>query len=469
MMAMLLAFAMVAAACGSDSDDGDTAADTTAEEPAAEEPAAEEPAAEEPAAEEPAAEEEAMAEFESSPGIDAENMVIRVGLNTDLSGAFAPLTTKITDGHLAFWEEVNANGGIAGWTIEPIVIDNAYDVPTHLENYESFRSDGDEGVAMLSTSTGSPHTASIARDAIDDGMAIIPLSWYSGWGDPGIGANVFEVQTNYCVEAMNAVTYLSETFGNKMAIAGFPGDYGEDGSLGAKYAAEQLGLEIVFDGQGQVVPGADQTPVITGIAESGADFTWLTTNPSTAAELIGGAAQAGYTGQWSGNSPTYNPALLGTALGPVLDTSYTHSTYSELWGTTDDEGMQNMIEVMQARRPDAPFDDVYIISWIEGYVASQAIEQAISNGDLSRQGIVDALNEITADLKGLAPDQSWAGDPNTNVVRESYLYDITLADYTPGATVTTEGASNGYSKLEGPYVSPTAEAWTYEPCFKADF
>ena len=51
-LAPMLAFSLVAAACG-----GDDAADAPAEEPAAEEPAAEEPAAEEPAAEEPAAEE----------------------------------------------------------------------------------------------------------------------------------------------------------------------------------------------------------------------------------------------------------------------------------------------------------------------------------------------------------------------------------------------------------------------------
>jgi ABC-type branched-subunit amino acid transport system substrate-binding protein len=275
------------------------------------------------------------------------------------------------------------------------------------------------------------------------------------------------MQTSYCVEAMNAVTYMSETHGNNIAIAGFPGDYGEDGSLGAKVAAEALGLNVVYDGQAQVVPGADQTPVITGIAESGADFVWLTTNPTTTAELMGGAAAAGFTGQWSGNSPSWNPALLATDLAPLADASYTHSTYTALWGTDDTPGMQDMIATMTELRPDAPFDDVYIISWIEAYAAQQALEVAIANGDLTRAGVTEAIRSITVDLGGLAPDQTWAGDPNDYVVRESYLYDVVAADYTPGATVTTEGASNGFELIQGPFLTPTSESWTYEPCFKA--
>ena len=414
----------------------------------------------------------ALAEAESviahDFGVDPDTMTIRVGVNTDLSGIFAPLTTKITDGHLVYWEWINDNGGIQGWTIEPVVHDNAYDVPTHLENYEVMAGEGDESVVMFSTSTGSPHTASTAQDLIEDNIAAIPLSWYSGWADPAIGKNVFEVQTNYCIEAMNGATYMSETYGDNVAIASFPGDYGEDGAEGVKVAAEALGLNIVFDGQAQVIPGADLTPVITGIAESGADWVWLTTNPTTTATLMGGAAQAGFTGQWSGNSPSWNPALLGIeGFRELADAVYTHSTYTVLWDVGEAEGMQEMISAMRQYRPDAPFDDVYIISWIEGYVATQILDRAISNGNLTRAGVLAAANSITADLNGLAPDQSWRGNPNDNVVRETYLYDVDLSLYTPGVTVSEEGGNNGFRFIKGPYASETALNWEYEPCFKA--
>ncbi len=464
LLAILLAFSLIAAACG---DDSDSSTDTAADDTAADDTAADDTAADDTAAADDAMADDAMAEMITGPGVDAENHVIRIGLNADLSGTFAALTTVIVEGQLAFWERVNAEGGIDGWTIEPVVLDNAYDVPTHLENYDKFSGDGDQSVVLLSNSTGSPHTAAIAEALVEDDMMAIPLSWYSGWADPSIGQNVFEVQANYCVEAMNGVTYMSEQHGNKIAIVGFPGDYGEDGALGAKLAAEALGLEIVYDGQAQVIPGADQTPVTTAIAESGADFVWLTTGPTQTAEIVGGAVGAGYTGQWSGNSPSWNPALLGTPLAEVFDASYTHSTYSVLWGIGDSPGMNDLISTMQEYRPDAKADDVYIISWIEGLIAQQTLAQAISNGDISRAGVLAAANEITVDLMGLAPDQNWGGDPNDSVVRGTFLYDVDASLFTPDGLVTDADANRGYTLLEGDYVSPTAEAWQYEPCFKA--
>ncbi|MXW88602.1 MAG: ABC transporter substrate-binding protein, partial [Acidimicrobiaceae bacterium] len=365
-------------------------------------------------------------------GVDTETQTIRVGLNTDLTGIFAPLTTKITDAHLAYWEWVNDNGGIQGWTIEPVVLDNAYDVPTHLENYEVMSGDGPESVVMFATSTGSPHSASTSELLIEDNMAAIPLSWYSGWADPSIGKNLFEVQTNYCIEAMNGTTYMAETYGPNVAIATFPGDYGQDAARGVKIAAEALGLNVVYDGEGAVIPGADQTPVITGIVESGADWVWVTLNPGHTAQLLGGSAAAGFTGQWIGSAPSWNPALLLVdGFKELADAFYTHSTYTVLLGegagagaVGQAAGMQELLDVMREYRPEAPWDDFYIISWIQGYVVHQILDKAISNGNLTRAGVLAAANQVTADLNGLAPDQSWVGNPNDNVVRETYLYDV---------------------------------------------
>ena len=398
-------------------------------------------------------------------GVDPETMTIRVGVNTDLSGPFVKLTSKITDGHKVYWEWINDNGGIQGWTIEPVVLDNEYDVPKHLENYEIMAGDGPRSVVMFSTSTGSPHTARTSEMLVEDNMAAIPLSWYSGWADPEIGKNVFEVQTNYCIESMNGATYMSETYGPKVAIVSRPGDYGEDGAEGVKIAAEALGLDIVYDGQGFVY-GDDLTPVVTGIAQSGADWVWLTTAPDQTAALMGGAFGAGFRGQWSGNGPSWNPLLLGTRIKELADAYYTHSYYTVLWGVGDSQGMQETISAMREYRPDAPFDDVYILSFIEGYVATQILDKAISNGNLTRAGVLAAANSITADLKGLAPNQSWRGNPNNNVVRETYLYDVDLSLFTPEAKVSTEGGNNGFRLIKGPYASETALNWEYEACFK---
>ena len=85
---------------------------------------------------------------------------------------------------------------------------------------------------------------------------------------------------------------------------------------------------------------------------------------------------------------------------------------------------------------------------------------------MTRAGVVAAANEITADLKGLAPDQTWAGDPNDYIVRESYMYDVVLDNFTPAGTVSDEDAGTGFELLEGPFVSDVAADFVYEgACF----
>jgi hypothetical protein len=127
--------------------------------------------------------------------------------------------------------------------------------------------------------------------------------------------------------------------------------------------------------------------------------------------------------------------------------------------------MTEMIDGMRAQRPDAVLSDTYIVSWTEGYATQAVLEQAAANGDMTRAGVVAALADVNVDFKGLAPDQTWGGEPNDFIVRESYLYDVVLANFTPGATVSDEGGT-GFEILEGPYVGDIAGNFTFtEACF----
>ena len=95
LIAILLAFAMIAAACG---DDDSTTATEPADEPAAEEPAAEEPVAEEPAAEEEMDEEE-MDEEEAAgtltdAGVDDETIKLGMLASSEATAPESPGSTR---------------------------------------------------------------------------------------------------------------------------------------------------------------------------------------------------------------------------------------------------------------------------------------------------------------------------------------------------------------------------------------
>ena len=385
----------------------------------------------------------------------------------DLSGAFAPLVTEIVEAQKVFWDTVNANGGIAGRQVELIIEDNGYDVAVQQEKFEALRDE----VAIFSQSTGSPHTAAIAPGLVEEDLVAIPLSWYSGWAFGEVGQNAFESYTNYCFESMNGLEWFSKNQDvQTVAIISFPGEYGGDGAAGAAKAAEALGLEVVFDGTAQVTPPSadnpnpDQTAIISQIVQTNPDLVWAAINPATLGAIMGGAVSQGFTGLWSGNSPTYSFKLLATDLAPLLDQYYIASTYIVTWGT-DVPGMAEVVDTMTAARPDLTVSDVYILGWTEGLITQRILEQAAANGDMTRAGIVAAANEVSVDFNGLAPPQTWSGDPNDFVVRESYIYDVNLENFNM-VTLGDGGGSTGWDLLEGPYVSDIVADYDFtEPCF----
>ena len=175
----------------------------------------------------------------------------------DLSGAFAPLVTEIVAAQKVYWDKVNADGGIAGRQVE---LDDRGQRLRRRRRSEKFEAMRDE-VAIISQSTGSPHTAAIAEQLVDDDLIAIPLSWYSGWAIRELGQNALESYTNYCLESMNGIEWLTTT-----ATAD-----GRDHLVPRRVRRRrrrrrqarpprQLGLEVVYDGAGQVTPPSADNP-----------------------------------------------------------------------------------------------------------------------------------------------------------------------------------------------------------------
>lgn len=399
---------------------------------------------------------------------------IRVGLSADLTGDFAGLAEPIVDAQRAYFDRLNENGGIAGRDVELVILDNGFDIPTHLDNYAALSEESDAGVVMISQSTGSPHTSAIAEQLVADDLIAIPLSWYSGWADAELGSNVFELHTNYCFESMNGVEFLleqSDVEDPTLAILSLPGEYGRDGATGAKLAAAELGIEVVFDGEAQVVPGGDDfTAVVSQLVATDPDIVWITADANALAQILGGAAAQDLDALWSGNQPTYNPVLLGTDVGPAIEQFYFASSYTALWGSNDSPGMQDIMSELQDRLPGGTYAvaDSYVFGWTEAIFTEAVLRQAAANGDMTRAGVVAAANEVTVDFQGLAPDQSWAGDPNDFIVRGSFIYEIDASTATLNTSITQPGSA-GYSLVRENFVGTVAAAHDYDqPCLPTE-
>lgn len=458
LLALLAVLALVAAACG-----GDGGTETTAapDEPDTTEAPDDTADTAQPAEEMPdtTAGGGAEGDIATDVGVDLEAGTITIGLLSDLSGPFAPLVQQIVTAQEVYWEDVNRNGGINGLEVELLIEDTGYDVPTHLQKYEEMRDE----VAVIGHSTGSPHTVAALPAFEEDGVLVVPLTWYSGWVDPQFNANLMHHGAPYCLEIQNAITYISDDIGgaSTLAIASVPGDFGLDGAAGAEMGAEALGLEVVYNGAGAINPAdeASMTEVANAIAASGADIVVLVATPAAFSSVYGQAVAQGFEAKWTGTYPSWSPAFVAPdsqIREAVARDVYITGPFDSWDG--ESEGAQAFTALMQELRPDSPPFDAYNEGYVEAKIVHEALLTAYENGDMTRPGILDAAKSLeNVEFDGMAPAEQYTGEPNDMVQRSNFIYRPDLES--PTGTVV----------VEREYVAPIVEELQFEgACYELE-
>ena len=439
----LLVLALAATACrssGTDTADDDdtatTAPDTTATDAATDAGAGGEIATDVGVTEEPCPD-----------AVNEDNGCIYLGVLSDFTeGPFSAAGPVIQEAQEAFFRRVNEAGGIEGYDVDITthVKDNLYTPETQVQVFEEIRNE----VLAIGLSLGSSPTLAIKEDVAADNIVTVPGAWNSDFAFEEI---IAESGANYCFEAMNAVDYFVENSGGGEKVMGihYPNDYGQDGSTGARLAAEANDMEFISV---PTPPGPEnQGEAVQQILSEEPDLVFLTVAPAETAAIVGGAAAQGFEGQFIGQSPTWNVALLGTDAGEALKALYLQAAP---WATfdTDTPGHQAMRDTLG----DVQASDFYTAGWVWSYPILRTLEAAAANGDLTRQGVADAYNSLTSvDYEGMLPEGAgnYAAEPAERAVRASL---IAQPDEESGA---------GVSVIEDFFVGPTAEAHDFsEPC-----
>jgi ABC-type branched-subunit amino acid transport system substrate-binding protein len=383
--------------------------------------------------------------------IDKTKGCIYLGTISDLTvGPFAPLAVPITKAQAAFWNRVNKAGGIGGYEIDvaTYVKDNKYNPQTHNEVYQEIK----PKILALAQTLGSPTTAAIIEDLVSSNIVAVPASWTSEWNFQDV---ILESGANYCIESMNAIDFAkgqNAALKSVMAVH-YAGDYGDDGAAGAKYAAQKLGLTFT---DVKTDPGADkQAGAIAAILAGKPDLVILTTAPTEAATIVGGAAAQGFTGKFIGTSPTWNPALNGSAAAPALAALYLQSGPWQSWGA-DTAGHKAMREALTPTP--SPLSDGYTAGWVWSYPLKAALEKAAANKDLTRVGLLNAAKSLASvDYEGMLPAGSgnYAGGPDKGAVR------VTVISKPDKAALT------GVTEVQKPTAGPTASSFQLtKACYK---
>ena len=110
----------------------------------------------------------------STPGIDVESRVLRIGILNDLSGPAATIGRPMQTGLEMLYRQVNAGVGLLpqGWTVEWVTRDHGYNPQQSVQMYNEISED----VLYLGLSMGSSMTLPLHPMLDRDGMVAIPAS-----------------------------------------------------------------------------------------------------------------------------------------------------------------------------------------------------------------------------------------------------------------------------------------------------
>lgn len=385
--------------------------------------------------------------------INPDNGCIYLGVLSDLTeGPFAALATQVVTGQQDFWTYVNEQGGISGFDVNMAANtrDNKYDPAVHSQEYRAI----EPNILALAQTLGTPQTQAILPDMEADNVIGAPASWWSGWQFPETdGGVLLESGSSYCISAMSGLDWWVENKApvKKLVAVGPPGDFGGDYAAGSEAWAAANGVE--FGGFIEAAPNAiagSQDAAVQQILESGADMVMIATGPAEVAEVVGKAVASGFTGKFLGAAPTWNPLLLQTAAAPALLASFTNV------GTTGSFGTPSAaMDAMQAQLGEGviPANDGYTYGWVWQYPLKAALEKAAASGDLTREGLVAAVQGgVEVDYEGALPN-SLVGGPPADVDRSVSI------------NIPSEDAPLGIETLLIGYVGKTAAAYDYsKPC-----
>jgi len=348
------------------------------------------------------------------PGVDTTAKTIALGVLTPLSGPVAVIGKPLTNGQLAYFNSLNAGGGIDGYKVNLVQRDDQYNPQQHVQFFNEIV----DQVAMIGQSLGSPTTLAIQQSADAKGIVIGAATQSSSWVTDKVMA---VIGTPYAIDDANGVDYIVNQQGKKSAKIGIiyqNDEYGQDGIRGYDAAKTAYTFNDVARAA-YAATDTDFSAQVLAMKNAGAEYVFLVTTPSPTGKIIGTAAALSYHPTFVLQGPAWSEYLM-TKTGTIEDTAHTAIYpalgagntwvlgYEAQWGDNNVPGMAKFLSDTQTYGNGQIPDYYYMYGYGLAKVEAAILKKAIESGDLSRQGILNAkLNLGNVDLGGLLPSVNY--------------------------------------------------------------
>jgi len=345
----------------------------------------------------------ANAQKKYDPG--ASDTEIRIGNIMPYSGP-ASSYGVIGKSEAAYFEMVNARGGINGRKIKFISYDDAYSPPKAMEQARKLV-ESDE-VLLIFQALGTPSNSAIQKYMnVKKVPQLFVASGATKWGDPKNFPWTMGFQPNYQSEGRIYAKYILDHFPNgKIAVFWQNDDAGKDQVKGLKDGLGDKASMIIAEKSYEVSDPSIDSQIVS-LHDSGADIFVSWAAPKGSAQAIRKVGELGWKPKFFlANTATSVASVLKPAglqyAKDIISTAYLKDPTDPAW--KDDPAVKDWMGFMDKYYPDgdkANANNVY------GFVQAQAMEQVLKQcGDnLTRENVM----KQAASLKNFHTDMMLPG------------------------------------------------------------
>ena len=317
---------------------------------------------------------------------------IKLGITLPMTGAAAPGYNKIPGAMKAYFDYVNANGGVNSRKIQLVVKDDGYSPATSVAaTNDLILKDkvmalvGTLGTANNEATTRFVNSHKVPRLFVNTG--------FSGFADKKKYPTTFPLFPSYAIEAKAMGKYLADNFADKkVALIYQDDDFGLDALAGFKTAGTSFVEKIPYSSLSQADPSV-VGKWITSIATSGAQVVIMFGVTSATGALAGGLYKAGLIGKVQlilgsvGSDGTTLKGLLGP-LAPALAGSIASSFLPSPSDATD-EYITQFKSINAQYNAGVSFDNNVLVGMNTAMLTVQALRAAGPNP--TRASLIKAI------------------------------------------------------------------------------
>ena len=367
---------------------------------------------------------------------------IVVGTHMPLTGPAAAGYSKIAPATKAYFDYVNANGGINGRKITYKIMDDTYNPATTQQVVRQLVLQ-DKVFAILNGLGTPTHTGVLDFLKTNRVPDLFVASGSRSWNQPDKYPGTFGFNPDYTVEGKILATYVKENqAGKKVCFLGQDDDFGRDSLAGI----EKI-IGAVAAKQSYVTSNPNVGPQMGALKAAGCQVVMLATVPGFTALAIGTAAKLAFKPQFVVSNVGSDPTTLAKSLGaaaPLLE-GVVAANYLPLNNDDANPWIQLYKKVNTQYNANAEFDNNVVYGMSVGYLFVQALQAA--GKDVTRDNLVAAVEKGGFTGPGLTPlrfsdkDHSgYGGEQLTKVTGGKAVY-----FGTPYQTDDGDGAVAAYS------------------------